>query len=264
MTRSALSPNRSPLRWLLLFAVAAPVLLAPALAPAQSKLRPLVRDMLGNLDSLNEIGTSVALDDFGRAAGAASELAARAQRLKGFDVKVLGVDPGRQAAFDAYLDVQREAAQAVAAAAKTQDGAEVLLGMQRLVTDACLACHDSFRERENLMRTSVLFMTTFLHAWQDINRGLMTRDLELISRRAYEIQSVGRVLTWDQVIESSFAVTDPGERREFREFVSRMTMQAGRVERAAGEDKVLAVAEASRRMWTDGCLGCHEQFRVGD
>jgi cytochrome c556 len=249
---------------LFLFAVAAPVLLSPAPAQSQSKLRPLVRDMLGNLDSLNEIGSSVALDDFSRVEGAASELAARAKRLKGFDVSVLGVGPGRQAAFNAYLDAQQHAAQAIIAAAKSQDGAAVLLASQRVVTDACLACHDSFRERENLMRTSVLFMTTFLHAWQDINRGLMTRDLELISRRAYEIQSVGRVLTWDQVIESSFAVTDPGERREFREFVSRMTMQAGRIERAAGEEKLLAAADASRRMWTDGCLACHEQFRVGE
>jgi cytochrome c556 len=220
--------------------------------------------MLENLASLNQIGEAVALEDFERVKQVASGLRASASVLQKIDMASLGVDPGRDAAFDAYLEAQKQAAKAIAAAANGQDGAAVFLAVQQLTTDACLACHKNFRERENLMRTSVLFMTTFLHAWQDINRGVMLDDLELVARRAYEIQSVGRVLGWDQVIEATFGVSDATEQGEFREFLRRMTAQAGRIEKAAAENRVRDIAEASRRMWTEGCLSCHEQFREGN
>jgi cytochrome c556 len=217
--------------------------------PARSELRPLVREMLENLASLNQIGEAVALEDFERVKQVASGLRASASVLQKIDMASLGVDPGRDAAFDAYLEAQKQAAKAIAAAANGQDGAAVFLAVQQLTTDACLACHKNFRERENLMRT---------------NRGVMLDDLELVARRAYEIQSVGRVLGWDQVIEATFGVSDATEQGEFREFLRRMTAQAGRIEKAAAENRVRDIAEASRRMWTEGCLSCHEQFREGN
>jgi cytochrome c556 len=228
---------------------------------ASAELRPLVREMLDNLHSVDEVGQGVALDDFERSKRAAAELEARAGRMLSFDLSRLGVDISRDGEFDALLRAQQQAARAIGKAAAGQDGAGVMAGLDRLVRDACLGCHESFRERENLLRPSVLFMTSFLRAWEDINRGLMTNDLELVARRAYEIQAIGRVLTWDQVIMATFQLTDPGDRGEFREFVRSMTSQASRIEKAANEDELQAIAEAGRRMWTEGCIACHEQFR---
>lgn len=247
----------------MLLVVLAMLVLAPP-GPAGARLRPLVREMLQNLAWLNEIGTAVALEDFERVKQVAAELEANASALQKIDITSLGVDAGRDATFDAFLEAQKQAAKSVAAAADGRDGAAVFLAVQQLTTDACLACHTNFRERENLMQTSVLFMTTFLNAWQDINRGVMLDDLELVARRAYEIQTVGRVLGWNQVIEATFGVSDATEQEEFREFLRRMTTQAGRIEKAAAENRVRDIAEASRRMWTDGCLACHEQFRTAD
>ena len=228
---------------------------------ASAELRPLVREMLENLASLNEIGEAVALEDFERVKRAAADLQARAVTMQKIDVATLGVDPGHGPAFNGFLMAQQQASKAVAAAADGNDGAAVLLAVERLTTSACLGCHTTFRDRENLMRTSVLFMTTFLHSWQDINRGVMTNDFELVARRAYEIQTVARVLSWGQVIEATFGVSDADEQGEFRDFLRRMTAQASRVEKAATDGRLPDIAEATRRMWTDGCLGCHERFR---
>jgi cytochrome c556 len=229
--------------------------------PARSQVRPLVREMVKNLASLNQIGEAMAMDDFERVKQVASDLQARASVLQNTDIASLGVDPGRDAKFDAFLEAQKQAAKAIATAANGEDGADVFLAVQQLTTDACLACHENIRERDNLMPTSVLFMTTFLHAWQDINRGVMLDDLDLVARRAYEIQTVSRVLGWEQVIEATFGVSDATEQTEFRELLRRMATQAGRIEKAAAENRVRDIAEASRRMWTDGCLSCHQQFR---
>jgi len=244
----------------------AALLAAAALATPQtvrSEPPPLVREMLENLSSVNEIGEAVALDDFERVKRAAADLEARAGAMMNFDVSRIGIAPDRDGTFDSFLQAQQQAAQAIAKAAKSEDGALLFRGMERLLKDACIACHTDFRSQERRIRPSVLFMTSYLDAWQGINRGVMTDDFELVARQAHEIQTVGRVFTWDQVIEATFGLADPEDQSEFREFLRRVTTQARRIERAADEEKVDEVLEATRRMWTDGCLACHEQFRGG-
>ena len=232
--------------------------------PGRAEVRPLVREMLANLSSLNQIGEGVALDDFDLVKRSAAELEARAKAMLDFDVSLLGVDPERDPIFDDYLQAQRQAARAIAKAAKSEDGALVFRGVKTLLDDACIACHQNFRDRENLMRPAILFMASLLDAWKDLNRGMMTNDFDLVARRAHEIQAIGRVFTWDPVIEATFGLTDPNERSEFRVFLRRVTAQARRLERAADDEKADAIVEAARLMWTDGCLACHEQFRSSD
>jgi cytochrome c556 len=247
--------------------VVAVMLAAAALAipfPVRSEVRPLVREMLANLASLNDVGASVALDDFEGAKRAAADLEARAGVLIDFDVSRIGIDPERNAEFDAYLRAQQQAARDIATAAQGQDGALVFRGVQRLLNEACVACHKQFRDPQNLMRPSTLFMASYLAAWQDMNRGMLTGDFTLVARRAHEIQSLGQVLAWDQVIASVFELADPEERSEFRAFLRHVSAEARHVEQAADEEKIEAVVEATRRMWTNGCLACHEQFRSGD
>ncbi|MFQ5417143.1 MAG: hypothetical protein ACE5FL_08880 [Myxococcota bacterium] len=212
---------------------------------------------------MNEIGAAVALEDFQRAERAAHDLVDRAVTISNFDISLLGIDPKRQSEFNAYANTQRQAGSTIAKAAKHEDAVLVIQGLESLLNSACIGCHASFRRNESRIRPSVLFMTTYLSAWQDINRGILTDDFELVARRAHEIQTIGRVFTWDQVIESLFGISDPKDRSEFREFLRRVTAQARQLERAADENQIHAAVTASRRMWTDGCLACHAQFRGG-
>jgi len=110
------------------------------------------------------------------------------------------------------------------------------------------------------MRPPVILMTTFLDAWQDINRGMLTENFDLVSRRANDVQTIGRVFAAESVITSAFEV-DAGEVGEFREFLLEVVGQAKRVERAADEENIEGIVESTGRMWTKGCLACHEQFR---
>jgi len=118
--------------------VAAPV-------PAAAELRPLVREMLENLASLDEIGAGVSVGDFERVERAAADLDARAGTLADFDVTRLGVAARRGPAFKAYLLEQQQAARAITQAAKGQDGALVFRSMQGLLNRACVACHEQLR-----------------------------------------------------------------------------------------------------------------------
>ena len=79
---------------------------------ATPELRPLVRDMLETLRAINEIGESVALEDYSGVRRAAKELEERAGRLRELDLKELGLEPARDAEFDAYLAAQARAAAA--------------------------------------------------------------------------------------------------------------------------------------------------------
>lgn len=230
----------------------------------RSEVRPLVREMLANLASLNDLGASVALDDFESAKRAAAELGARAKTLMDFDLSRIGIDSTRKAEFDGYLRAQQQAARKIAEAAEAHDGALVFLGIQSLMNGACVGCHQKFRDPQNLMRPSALFMASYLAAWQDMNRGILTGDFTLVARRAHEIQSLGQVLAWDQVIASVFELPDPEDRSEFRTFLRQVNAEARHAEQAADEEKVDAIVEAARRMWTNGCLACHEQFRSGN
>jgi len=94
--------GRCVVRWLQLVGVV--LALAAASTPAHAEVRPLVREMLENLASLDEIGAGVSVGDFERVKRAAAGLDARAGALVGFDVTRLGVaaqrgpeGPGRRA-----------------------------------------------------------------------------------------------------------------------------------------------------------------------
>jgi len=220
--------------------------------------------MLANLASVNEIGAGVSVGDFERVKRAAVALDARAGALLDFDVTRLGVDERRGPIFNAYLREQQQAARMIAKAAKGQDGALVFRGVQGLLERACVACHQNFRERENLMRPPVILMTSFLDAWQDINRGMLTENFDLVSRRAHDVQVVGQVFAAKAVIANAFGIEGAVEIGEFREFLLEVIAQAKQVERAADEEKISGIIEATQRMWTKGCLACHEQFRDED
>jgi len=240
---------------------------AAVLVPSRSAfpdLRPLVREMLENLGSVDRIGEGVAVNDYDQVRRAALDLKARAEGLKGFDIATLGIDASRDPQFDAFLAAQEQAADAIAMAAKNQDGRGAVLGLQRLFQNACIPCHADFRERGNLLRPSVLFMTTYLSAWREMNRGLSVNDFSLVSRRAREIEAMGRVLVWDQVIESTFGLATAAERKTFRGYLGRLNAQASRIEQAAVAEDVPKIIEAVRKMWEEGCISCHERFRKAD
>ena len=249
-------------RWLRL--ICAVLAAAAAAAPAQAELRPLVREMLENLASLDEIGAGVAVGDFERVGRAAADLDARAAALVDFDVTRLGIPAQRGPAFNAYLLEQQQAARLIAEAAKGQDGQLVFKNLQGLLNRACVACHASFRERENLMRPPIILMTSFLDAWQDINRAMLTGNFDLASRRAHDVQVVTRVFTAESVIAAAFDIEDATELGEFRAFLLEVIAGAKQVERAADDEKIAGIIEATHRMWTNGCLACHDQFRDED
>lgn len=220
--------------------------------------------MLANLASLNEIGAGVAVGDFERVKRAAVLLDARAGALLDFDVTRLGVNERLGPIFNGYLREQQQAARMIANAAKGRDGALVFRSVQDLLERACVACHENFRARTSLMRAPVILMTSFLDAWQDINRGMLTENFDLVSRRAHDVQVVGRVFAVEAVIANAFGLEDAVEVGEFREFLLEVIAQAKQVERAADAEKISGIIEATQRMWVKGCLACHDQFRDED
>lgn len=228
---------------------------------AYSKLRPIVREMMENLGSLDQVGEGIALDDYDSVQNAALDLKARAERLQKQDLTTLGLDARGDFQFDAYLKAQVKAAEAISAAALKQDGRAAYRGVQELFQNACLPCHAHFREASNLLRPSSLFMTTFLNAWQDVNRGLAINDFSLVGRGAQEIASMARVLSWDQLIEEVFDIDDPVERRDFRSLVVKVADSASRMTTAASREDKTSVVNAAGDMWTNGCISCHDRFR---
>lgn len=137
----------------------------------------------------------------------------------------------------------------------------MLVGLGQVMSDGCLACHVVVRDREQLLSPAVLFMSTFLNSWKDMVRGLTTNDYSLIGRRARELAAMSQVLSWDQVIVATFPKVAAAERKQFRAFVHRIYVAAEQIEQAAAEEDTAAVLEASQRMWIEGCLSCHRQFR---
>lgn len=259
--RPALRDRSRPLRSSAIALAFTALLLLFVPRPAETELRPLVRDMLENLGAVELISEGVAFADFDTVARGARDLRERAVRLKGLDISTIGLDPARDEAFDAYLAAQERAAESILGAAGEEDGERVISGVQDLFRTACLPCHHDFRERAALLRPAVLFMTTFLTAWREINRGLAMNDYNLVSRRAREISAMSRVLTWDQVVRNSFDLERPEDRQEFRRFVARLTANAERVERAASGEDPSRVLDAAEAMWAEGCLACHSRFR---
>ena len=235
------------------------VLLWPVVA--EPELRPLVRDMIGNLGSVDEIGLAIALGDYAVVERAAADLKARASAMKKFDLAALNLDSKQDAAFDHFLVEQERAADAIATAAERKDGRKVVMALEQLFQTSCLPCHAQFREGGSLLRPSVVFMTGFITSWRDINLGLAIHDFSLVSRAARDLEATARVLAWDQVIESAFELTDEEERSEFRQLLLVLTAQAARIERGALQQDQAAVTEATRRMWQEACIACHDQFR---
>ena len=120
-----------------------------ALAPAwnaSAQLRPIVREMMENIGSVNRIGEGIALNDYANVEKAARGLKDRAKRLKKLQLETLGLQRAQTAQFHAYLDAQAKAADVILAAAKKADGAGTYRGLQKLFNDACLPCHTHFRE----------------------------------------------------------------------------------------------------------------------
>jgi cytochrome c556 len=217
--------------------------------------------MLENLGAVNAVAEGVALEDYDGVARAAEDLKTRAAAMKDLDISTVGLDGSRDVQFDAFLTAQQEAATAILSAAKQNDGRTTLLAVQHLLGTACLACHQSFREPANRLSPAVLFMTTFLNSWREINRGLSINDFTLVGENARELQAMGRVLAWDQVIQTAFSLDQEAEFKTFRSYLNGVLRQADRIEQAALEEDASKVLDAGRQMWTDGCIACHDRFR---
>jgi len=246
-------------RTLLVLAMVCAVTIIPRVALPE--LRPIIRDMLENLGEIDDIGASLAVDDFGRVGAAAQSLQSRASATKVHGNAPPGFDKQQAPAWDAFLAAQEKAALAVLAAAKEKDGDGVMRAVEEMFQNSCLACHAAFREPQQRLSGSVLFMSSFLAAWRDMNRGLSLRDFALIARRARELEAMAITLSWDQVIQSAFAIESAADRKVFRRYVHQVAVSSSRIEAAAQSEDAGKVVEASRQLWTNGCIACHQQFR---
>ena len=241
------------------FAVVAAATAVPSTASAQ--LRPLVRDMLDNLTAVNLIGQAVALEDWDRVEDAARELRARAMEMRLLDLAAIDIDPAQDAMWDAFLVGQENAAREISLAVRNEDPRAVMLATEKLVGNACLGCHASFRDPQNRLQASVLYMTSFLSAWRDMNRGMAVRDFNLIGMRARELGALTNVIASDQVLGDTFKLGGSKQRRIFRGFLRALTDNAAAIDAASQEEDLAAILRSSRAMFTDGCIACHEKFR---
>ena len=245
-------------RMLLVVVTVTAVTITPRVAVPE--LRPIIRDMLENLGEIDDIGAALSVDDFGRVAEAARSLQSRASAMKVHGEAPPGFDKQQAPAWDEFLTAQETAALAVLTAANEEDGDAVMRGVEAMFRDSCLACHAVFREPQQRLSGSVLFMSSFLAAWRDINRGLSLRDFALIGRRARELEAMAKTLSWDQVIQSAFAIESATDLRVFRRYVQVAVISA-RIEAAAQSEDAGKVVEATRQLWTNGCIACHDRFR---
>ncbi len=228
---------------------------------ALPELRPIILDMLENLGEIDDIGAALSVDDFGRVAEAAQSLQSRASAMKVHGEAPPGLDKQHAPAWDVFLTAQETTALAVLTAANDENGDAVMRGVEAMFRDSCLACHAVFREPQQRLSASVLFMSSFLAAWRDINRGLALRDFALIDRRARELEAMAKTLSWDQVIQSAFAIDSTADLRIFRQLVHQVAVTSSRIEAAAQSEDAGKVVEATRQLWTNGCIACHDRFR---
>ena len=244
--------------------VAALLLVATAIlvpARSQAELRPLVRDMLENLSAINQITDGVALDDWDQVEGAARGLRTRAISMRLLDLESLHMDRAQDALWDAFLVAQEQAAREISTAVRSEDARAVLQGTQKLVGNACLGCHAAFRDPQSRLRKSVLFMTGFLSAWRDMNRGMMIRDFELIAARAREMKALADIIGSDETLEEEFGLGGPRQRRQFRGFLNVVANSALTIEASTKEQDLAAMLTSFNTMWADGCVACHDKFR---
>ncbi len=228
---------------------------------ALPELRPIIRDMLENLGEIDDIGAAVSVDDFERVAEAAQSLQSRASAMKVHGEAPAGLDKQDAPAWDEFLTAQETTALAVLTAANEENGDAVMRGVEAMFRDSCIACHAVFREPQQRLSGSVLFMSSFLAAWRDINRGLSLRDFALIGRRARELEAMAKTLSWDQVIQSAFAIDSNADLRVFRRLIHQVAVTSARIEAAAQAEDAGKVVEATRQLWTNGCIACHDRFR---
>ena len=90
-----------------------------------ARLRPIARVMIEALETVNQIGQGLSIEDY-----EASERAARNLRNQ----------------------------------AKKENAHAALEGLEQLLQSACLACHRKFRDPAKLLRPPVLYATNFLSA----------------------------------------------------------------------------------------------------
>jgi hypothetical protein len=130
------------------------ILTTPSGASAQ--LRPLVADMLENLNALNRIAEGLALEDWDQIEDAARGLRARAIDMRLLDLETLRMDRKQDALWDAFLVAQEQAARKISLAVLNQDPSGVLAATRELSGNACLGCHAGFRDPQSRLRDSVL------------------------------------------------------------------------------------------------------------
>jgi len=228
---------------------------------ALTKLRPLVPPMIDNLGSINRIGRAVALEDFEQVKKSSRELIERADSMRELKLETVDIDPKRGPEWNGFLMAQRGAAEAILSAAEAEDATAVMAATQNLIGGVCLACHTVFREPARLLRTEVHVMTGFLSAWHDINRGLAMNDYNLIALRSRDLAMLTGLIATDEMLEDVFGIGGPSKQRLFRGFLLEITSNASNMEEAAKAEDLPQVLEASRNMWSNGCLACHAKFR---
>lgn len=248
------SLKRAPLMLVLFIVLGAPL-------GALADLRPLSRSMLANLQATNTIGESLSIEDYAGIEAAAQDLQNRAREMQAWDASQLGFKPESRLVFDAYLKLQEETSGRIVTFARRKDAPGIVAGLGELLEKSCLACHSNFRERQGLLKASTLFMTSFVAAWREINRGLMLNDFTLVARGARALVVMGQVMSWDAVIQASFNLPKDAQRSKFREHLARMIAAAGRIEDGASRGEPGTVQKALNEMWNMGCLSCHKEFR---
>lgn len=226
-----------------------------------TELRPLVPEMLDNLRDLDRIGESIALEEFEQVTASAQALRGRAVAMRELDLATLELDPDQDGLWDAFLLAQEASANAVLAASESKDSRGVMEATQLLVGNACLGCHASFRDPGNMLRPSVLFMTSLLASWREMNRGLAMKDFNLIDLRARDVSALTEVIAGDEILETAFRLGGSKQRRIFRGFLRQVSENAALISQAADAEDLPGVLVAAGAMWKDGCISCHEKFR---
>ncbi|MDP6980370.1 MAG: hypothetical protein QF570_17520 [Myxococcota bacterium] len=104
-------------------------------------------------------------------------------------------------------------------------------------------------------------MTSFLSYWQDINRGVMVRDFDLIKERSNDLVSLAKEIETDEALEEHFGLGGPSQRRKFRGFLEAVTSNAKAIAGAAETEDMTPILDSFNSMWLDGCVSCHNKFR---
>lgn len=226
--------------------------------PAELRLVGLMHENLALIDRIDE---AVVRGNLRPIRQDAAHLKANAKELKLLDLSFFELGAKRGSRFEEYLSAQTNGADAIADAAAGGDGPKVLREVARLFQDACIRCHQDFREANALHKPRVLFMRTLLGSVKNMNRGVAMTDFALVAREARKLETIADIFTWNQVIESMFELEDPADRNDFREHLRRLSTEAIRIESAAAARDASEVSRALSQMLQDGCLACHRQFR---